>query len=67
MPVKRVVVKVHLRVEREHAPAALSEAQLLTGYQRALAFGFKGVEAGPLVRSSYRAQEMWSALPKGTA
>lgn len=34
---------------------------------RALAFGFKQVEAAPLVRSSYRAHEMWSALPKGAA
>ena len=34
---------------------------------RALAFGFKAVEAGPLVRSSFRAQEMWSGLRKGAA
>jgi len=34
---------------------------------RALAFGFKGVEAGPLVRSSFRAHEMWGVLPKGAA
>jgi len=34
---------------------------------RALAFGFKAVEAGPLVRSSFGAHEMWDALLKGRA
>jgi lipoate synthase len=34
---------------------------------RALAFGFRQVEAGPLVRSSYRAHEMWDALRQGAA
>ncbi len=34
---------------------------------RAIAFGFRGVESGPLVRSSYRAHDMWIALPKGAA
>jgi lipoic acid synthetase len=29
--------------------------------QAALALGFKGVAAGPLVRSSYRAEELWQA------
>jgi lipoic acid synthetase len=33
---------------------------------RALAFGFRQVEAAPLARSSYRAYEMWSGLPAGT-
>lgn len=34
---------------------------------RALAFGFRAVEAGPLVRSSFRAREMWNTLGRGEA
>jgi lipoyl synthase len=59
----------YLRPSRDNAPVSRyvppEEFEIMKG--RALAFGFKGVEAGPLVRSSYRAHEMWMALPRGAA
>ena len=39
-----------------------SPAEFLILKQRALALGFSGVEAGPLVRSSYHCQELYKAV-----
>lgn len=59
----------YLRPSRDNAAVSryLAPEEFEAIEARARAFGFKGVEAGPLVRSSYRAHEMWSALPKGAA
>lgn len=59
----------YLRPGRDNAPVsryyAPEEFEIMKG--RALAFGFRQVEAGPLVRSSYRAREMWTAMAGGAA
>ena len=59
----------YLRPSRDNAAVSryVTPEEFEVMKARALAFGFKGVEAGPLVRSSYRAHEMWSVLPKGAA
>jgi lipoic acid synthetase len=59
----------YLRPTRDNTPVSRyytpDEFEVMKG--RALAFGFKQVEAGPLVRSSYRAREMWNAFRQGAA
>jgi lipoic acid synthetase len=59
----------YLRPTRDNTPVSRyytpEEFEVMKG--RALAFGFRQVEAGPLVRSSYRAHEMWDAFRQGAA
>jgi lipoic acid synthetase len=59
----------YLRPSRENVPVSRYYApeEFAEWTSRALALGFKGVEAGPLVRSSYRAQQLADPLPKGAA
>jgi lipoic acid synthetase len=59
----------YLRPSRENVPVSRYYApeEFAEWKSRALALGFKGVEAGPLVRSSYRAQQLADPLPKGAA
>ena len=49
--------KRHLPIERYYTPAEFAELR-----EQGLAMGFKWVESGPLVRSSYRAAEQVRAL-----
>ena len=51
--------KKHLPLERYYTPAQFDELRDI-----ALGFGFKWVESGPLVRSSYRAEKQVRALSK---
>ncbi|MGB1252987.1 MAG: lipoyl synthase [Candidatus Promineifilaceae bacterium] len=51
--------KKHLPLERYYTPAQFDELRDV-----ALGFGFKWVESGPLVRSSYRAEQQVRALSK---
>lgn len=51
--------KKHLPVERFWTPAEFNELR-----EAGLAMGYKWVESGPLVRSSYRAEEQVRALSK---
>ncbi len=64
-----LTVGQYLRPARENAPVSryVTPDEFDVLKTRALAFGFKAVEAGPLVRSSFRAHEMWGGLPKGAA
>ena len=51
--------KKHLPIDRYYTPEQFSELREI-----ALEFGFKWVESGPLVRSSYRAEQQVRALSK---
>jgi len=51
--------KKHLPIERYYRPAEFEQLR-----ERGLAMGFKWVESGPLVRSSYRAAEQVRALSR---
>jgi lipoic acid synthetase len=51
--------KKHLPIERYYRPEAFVELK-----QLGLEMGFQWVESGPLVRSSYRAEEQVRALSK---
>jgi lipoic acid synthetase len=53
----------YLQPTRKHAPVQkyYSPLEFEQLKKIALDFGFEQVEAGPLVRSSYRAHRMWSA------
>ncbi|MDH7513340.1 MAG: lipoyl synthase [Clostridiales bacterium] len=50
----------HAPVRKYYAPADFEEFR-----KKAKKLGFKGVEAGPLVRSSYQAHRMFNSLGKG--
>lgn len=51
----------HARVRKYYSPAEFEELR-----ETALEFGFKDVESGPLVRSSYMAHKMYSTLQEKT-
>jgi lipoic acid synthetase len=62
-----LTVGQYLRPGRDNPPVAryYTPHEFEAIRRRALATGFVGVEAGPLVRSSYRAHRMFASIPKG--
>jgi lipoic acid synthetase len=62
-----VTLGQYLQPTREHLPVAryLSPAEFASLRDRALALGFRHVEAGPLVRSSYHAERHRPDPPSG--
>jgi lipoic acid synthetase len=52
----------HAPVRKYYPPEEFEEFK-----RKAKKLGFKGVEAGPLVRSSYRAHRMFNSLEKGAS
>ena len=57
----------YLRPSEAHLPVArfVPPSEFASLRERALALGFTGVEAGPLVRSSYRAEELYRSARGG--
>jgi lipoic acid synthetase len=64
-----LTVGQYLRPSRDHLPIArfYTPAEFQSLKERALAFGFRHVESGPLVRSSYHAHEQAEATSTVTA